>query len=332
VAIIREEQPTPDGEALGIADREYRFAMALLQHMAVPTFVLDASGKVRIWNRACEALTGLPASAVLGSAKHWRGFYDSPRPCLADLVLRGQDTEISDLYVVQEAHPHTDRGRHVEGWHKLPQRGVECYLSMDAGPIYDAYGHVIAVVQTLSDCSRQQRTESELARRATSDGLTGIANRHTLLDKLHGLWERAAQNGLPIAMLMTDIDHFKPFNEAYGHPAGDECLQRIALTLSREVFRPPDLVARYGGEEFAIVLPDTDIGGARRVATRICEAVAALRIPHVMGLNGHITLSCGVATTTARLDLPPEHLIALAERALVRAKSLGRNRIALEGS
>ena len=189
MVIIQEEQSSFHAEALGIADGEYRFAAALLQHLAVATFVLDASGKVRVWNRACEDLTGLPASAVLGSTKHWRGFYDTPRPCLADLVLQGQDTEIADLYAMQETQPPAGQGRHVEGWHKLPQRGVECFLAMDAGPIYDLYGHMVAVVQTLSDRSQQQRAESELARRATSDGLTGIANQRTLMDKLHGLWE-----------------------------------------------------------------------------------------------------------------------------------------------
>jgi diguanylate cyclase (GGDEF)-like protein len=129
---------------------------------------------------------------------------------------------------------------------------------------------------------------------------------------------------------MVDIDHFKAYNDYYGHLAGDDCLQRVARTLETVVARPGDLAARYGGEEFALVLPDTD-NGARILGERCRAAVADLQIPHQASpLLPVVTASVGVATTIPRPGSTPEELIVRADQALYRAKLLGRNQVLTE--
>lgn len=153
------------------------------------------------------------------------------------------------------------------------QLGCQYYLTIDAGPIYSADGELIAVVETLRDMTEQKQAQIALERLASHDGLTGIANRRRFDEKLGQEWLRARRDKTPLALLMLDVDHFKLFNDRYGHQAGDDCLRRIAECLASMVARPGDLVARYGGEEFAVVLPSIDVDGALVVAQRMREAV-----------------------------------------------------------
>jgi PAS domain-containing protein len=129
-----------------------------MEHLVVPTFVLDPDGRVMIWNRACERLTGLLGSEVVGTKEHWRGFYDEPRPCLADLVLQGASGEA--LYA--ELAPHTsDPGAlTAENWCVMPQIGSRRYLAVDAGPIFSESGELLAVVETLRDITIQHEPNS----------------------------------------------------------------------------------------------------------------------------------------------------------------------------
>ena len=127
------------------------FSVQLMEHLVVPTFVLDAECRVIIWNRACERLTGVKADEVIGTREHWRGFYDEPRPCLADLVAQGRTAEIDALYANHD-HAGEDailaHGRRAENWCVMPQMGTRLYLAIDVGPIYDEDGRLIAVVET----------------------------------------------------------------------------------------------------------------------------------------------------------------------------------------
>ncbi|NEX22526.1 EAL domain-containing protein [Thiorhodococcus mannitoliphagus] len=138
------------------------FASELMHQLVVPAFVIDATGRVILWNQACERLTGMPAADVLGTREHWRAFYSDRRPCLADLILAGRDGEISDFY--PEHRGGTDEGReaHAENWCVMPLRGVELYLALDARSIRDADGRVIAVVETLRDQTARRRAETKL--------------------------------------------------------------------------------------------------------------------------------------------------------------------------
>jgi diguanylate cyclase (GGDEF)-like protein len=173
-----------------------------------------------------------------------------------------------------------------------------------------------------------ERFNRQLEQLSLTDGLTGVANRRHFDQALHAEWTRAARSGSSLALALIDIDHFKRYNDTYGHQEGDRCLQRVSAALERGAFRPGDLVARYGGEEFAVIRANTGLTGARTVSERICEEIAALAIPHAASSAVPIvSLSVGVAAFLPDGDNSPEALIAAADRALYQAKERGRNRV-----
>ncbi len=307
------------------------FSVRLMEHLVVPTFVIDAQCRVLIWNRACERLTGISAADVIGTSEHWRGFYDEPRPCLADLIAQGRMGEVAALYAEHdgaEDHQMPGLGRRAENWCVMPRVGTRLYLAIDAGPIFDDAGQLIAVVETLRDITAQKVAQDELQRLATRDGLTGIANRRSFDTALNTECRRVTREARSLSLLMIDVDYFKRYNDAYGHLAGDECLRQVAEAMARVTQRASDTLARYGGEEFAILLPATEPDGAVVVAERIREAVTALALPH-----GHsevapqVTVSIGVASLDPTSAGPPAQLIAAADAALYEAKRSGRNRV-----
>ncbi|MDO8933260.1 MAG: sensor domain-containing diguanylate cyclase [Rhodocyclaceae bacterium] len=312
------------------AEPDRGFAVNLMQDLVVPTFVLDAECRVIIWNRACERLTGVSARELIGTREHWRAFYDEPRPCLADLVAQGRTGEIDALYASSDDAADGDYGIHAENWCVMPQVGNEHYLAIDAGPIYDAEGRLIAVVETLRDMTDHKHAQIALEHLAARDGLTGVANRRVFDEKLTHEWLRGRRDETPISLLMMDVDHFKRFNDTYGHQKGDDCLRRVAECAAGVVFRPGDLVARYGGEEFAIILPATDIDGALIVADRVRDAVVRLGIPHAGSELGNVTLSIGVSSTVPRKGVECDAVIMAADVALYRAKHNGRDRVVTE--
>jgi diguanylate cyclase (GGDEF)-like protein len=310
------------------ADRT--FAINLMEHMVVPTFVLSPECRVLIWNRACERLTGVPASQVVGTSEHWRGFYDAPRPCLADLVAQGRASEVGQFYAEHHATVDVRQGLSAGNWCVMPQLGTRLYLTSDAGPIYDEAGRLMAVVETLRDMTAQKEAQSALQALASRDGLTALANRRSFDEKLDKEWRRAIREGQSLSLLMLDIDFFKRYNDAYGHQKGDECLKIVAGIILTEMLRASDEAARYGGEEFAVILPNTASEGAKRVAERVCQALDAENIPHGDSpISHHVTISVGVATDSPPFAESTASLITAADAALYRAKMLGRNRIVI---
>jgi diguanylate cyclase (GGDEF)-like protein/PAS domain S-box-containing protein len=143
-------------------NRDLDFTAAVVQQLVVPTFVLDATGKVIVWNAACEALTGMPADMVIGTCDHWRAFYNSKRPCLADLLYEGRLAEIDQHYPVHRLSHDLSQGVHTENWCVMPLLGNQLYLEIDAGPIFDEAGNLVAVVETLRDMTSRQSAEEEL--------------------------------------------------------------------------------------------------------------------------------------------------------------------------
>jgi diguanylate cyclase (GGDEF)-like protein len=165
------------------------------------------------------------------------------------------------------------------------------------------------------------------------DGLTGIANRRQFDQQLEKEWSRMMRQNAPLSLLIIDIDHFKTFNDQYGHGAGDDCLRLVARTIAGIIKRPGDLAARYGGEEFVVILPGTDEMGAHSVAESMRSAVDKLVIPHAGSpLTDHVTISIGAASHIPQRQGNYQDLINSADRALYRAKSAGRNQIFVEPS
>jgi diguanylate cyclase (GGDEF)-like protein len=304
----------------------HSYAVRLMEHLVVPTFVIDPKRRVVIWNRACERLTGVAASEVLGTTGHWRAFYRQRRYCLADLVALDRPDKLAALYA--EGGPSdAGVGLSAENWCVMPKLGNQLYLAIDAGPIHDEAGRLIAVVETLRDMTDQKRAELALQALASKDGLTGLANRRSFDAALQAEWARAHRTQRPLALLFVDVDHFKLFNDRHGHQNGDECLRAVAAIVSKHVGRPADLAARYGGEEFAIIMPETDRAAACDVAERIRKAVISQRIAHgASGAGSVLTLSIGVAADVPGGDSSAEWLLSQADQALYAAKALGRNR------
>ncbi len=164
---------------------------------------------------------------------------------------------------------------------------------------------------------------------ANTDALLGIANRTSFDERLAAEWRRARRDTLPLSLLMIDVDHFKHFNDTYGHPAGDRCLQSIAQAVATMVHRPGDFVARYGGEELVVLLPNTDMHGARKCGEQLCKRVRSMDIAHPnSGGDSRVTVSIGASCGLQGYNAASAaELLNQADQALYRAKFEGRNRV-----
>ncbi len=201
------------------------------------------------------------------------------------------------------------------------------------GPSYELAG-IVAQFKDISELKRQQRvlleTNEQLQRLVSIDALTQVANRRTFDLSLDREWRRMFREKRPLSLILCDVDFFKPYNDHYGHQAGDECLRAVAACIQRCTRRPGDIVARYGGEEFAVILADTPSAGAFYVAEAIRAQVQDRALAHrCSSVAEVITISLGIATTVPSLPsgLDRNQLIAEADAALYRAKKAGRNRV-----
>jgi diguanylate cyclase (GGDEF)-like protein/PAS domain S-box-containing protein len=195
-------------------------------------------------------------------------------------------------------------------------------------------GEIDGVVAISRDTTEQKGLEEKLQTLATEDGLTGLANRRRFDERLQEEWARAYRDGKPLSLLMIDVDHFKKFNDRYGHPAGDACLRSIAEILAAEARRPGDLAIRYGGEEFALLLPSTEAAGCELVGERIRAELRKLCVTHALNPpSKRVTVSLGGATSwpTAERSIESSSLINAADRALYAAKKGGRDRLVMSG-
>lgn len=210
------------------------------------------------------------------------------------------------------------------------------------GRIYGLLAAGFLLIVLLSESARHQAqlrqvtaaleaANASLWRLSMQDGLTELANRRAFDLHLAEQLTLATRHHRPLALVLMDVDHFKAYNDTYGHQLGDECLQTIAKVLRASGKRPSDLAARYGGEEFALVLPETDSHGALHIATATQGAVARLSIPHSQYSTGpHVSISAGVAAIHQGEAMTPQHLIETADKALYEAKRAGRNRVILQ--
>ena len=249
-----------------------------------------------------------------------------PDIILLDVMLPGMDGH--QVLAKLKADPHTagipvifitGRDDHDDETHGL-ELGAADYITKPFSPTV-----IRARVRNQVEL-RRLRQELELL--AASDGLTGLANRRAFDIKLEMECKRLGRTGGTLSLIMIDVDHFKAFNDAYGHVAGDECLRTFAGFLSGALRRPPDVGARYGGEEFACVLPDTDVDGALLIATRIQDDFTSTAIPHKLSPTAsYVTVSIGVASIVCTPMTQPVDVITTADACLYRAKQSGRNQI-----
>jgi diguanylate cyclase (GGDEF)-like protein len=200
-------------------------------------------------------------------------------------------------------------------------------------------GAPASFINVVRDISNRKAAEDRLSKAlnaaenlASIDSLTGVANRRTFDEFIETEWLRGIRTHSDFSVLLVDVDHFKLYNDKYGHVTGDNCLKEIAEAIGTVVHRSTDLLARYGGEEFVVVLPDTDAAGAYVMAEQIRKAVELRQIVHEGAPRGVVTLSVGCATQIPKLESPCTWLIKRADDALYQAKSAGRNCIRVSSS
>ena len=221
------------------------------------------------------------------------------------------------------------RGRKRDGSYLWLEANLVLHRNPEAG----APAGFINVVR---DISGRKAAEEELNKalnvaksRAITDAVTGIANRRRLDEYVEKEWERAQNGRLMISVLMIDVDHFKNYNDRYGHLAGDRCLREVTGAIANVTQRPADFVGRYGGEEFVVVLPDTDLAGALHVGEKIRRAVELEQIPHEGNPHRVVTVSIGCATMAPAMDQRSVQLLESADAAMYQAKEAGRNCVRL---
>lgn len=191
-----------------------------------------------------------------------------------------------------------------------------------------AMGRLVEKQRSLVEVAQKQNVANKkLQRLSTVDGLTGIGNRRLFDEFALREWRRCLRMNKPLSIVMLDVDHFKLYNDTYGHQAGDVCLKTVATQVARSAPRAGDLAARYGGEEFAMILGETALDGATWVANHICQQIAERKMPHSASPFKHVTVSCGVASVIPQADISLAGLIKAADNALYMAKAQGRNMV-----
>ncbi len=269
-------------------------------------------------------------------------------PQIEPLLGWSQASWVSAQDWAERIHPE-DRDRVVNFCIAQSQAGVDHEadyraLTRDSGYVWirdvvhvvrTPEGEVEALVGFMFDISERKQTEEklmalqrELETLSFKDGLTGIANRRQFDAGLLKAWEGALHTQRPLSLLMLDVDAFKQYNDLYGHLQGDRCLTDIAQALGSAAVEPHDLVARFGGEEFAILLPETDETGARKVAERCQRLVEKLAIAHAQSPHQQrVTLSMGAGTVTPQAGMTADGFVQAVDQRLYAAKQRGRNRI-----
>jgi diguanylate cyclase (GGDEF)-like protein/PAS domain S-box-containing protein len=298
-------------EEIRLAQEALRLAAAVFQTTEEGIMVIDAEIRIRSVNPAFERITGYSEAEVLGrnprlleSGRHDAAFFAAIR---AELDRSGRWQGI--------IWNRTKAGR------IYPQETV-------INALKDEQGRIVRYAALFRDVTLQKQLEETLRQQSAIDGLTGIANRRSFDAALEEEWGRGRRQGQPLSLVMADIDHFKHYNDQYGHQAGDRCLQQVAQCLKASLHRAGDLAARYGGEEFAVILPGLGPDEACAVAEKLRQNVEALGLTHdsPSGLD-RVTISLGVATARPAADAGPADLIARADQALYQAKRGGRNRV-----
>jgi diguanylate cyclase (GGDEF)-like protein/PAS domain S-box-containing protein len=272
--------------------------------------------RITFASAAARQILGEPPQKLLGRYGVDALVHPAERQQIEAQVQRHLDGDVSETKVL---HRFIHKDGH-EGWIEATLRS---FISPDTG----RFQGIVAVCR---DVTERQATARQLAELAATDGLTGLPNRRFFDTTLEHEWRRAQRSGTPLSLLFLDVDHFKHFNDHYGHLDGDECLRRIADVLRTRPARAADVSARFGGEEFVVLLPETGMSGAVVVAEILRRTVRELAIPNQgIGAATVVTISIGVATIEPKHcdEMVSNELVAAADEALYRAKAAGRDRI-----
>jgi diguanylate cyclase (GGDEF)-like protein/PAS domain S-box-containing protein len=310
---------------VALRDSEVRFRL-LAENGSDIVSLHDLSGRVLYMSPSCERVLGFTPDEVMRMSP-----FAMVHPDDGDRLRRHYDALIRGAPVT------------ALSCRMLHKTGKHLWLEMMWRAVLDAEGRIATLQASSRDVTERKDYERQLedtrrklqanheslleanarlAALAAQDGLTGLKNRRAFEERLHEEMSRIRRTQHPVSLLLLDIDHFKAFNDSFGHPRGDEVLRSVARILARSI-RDTDVAARYGGEEFAVILPNTDADGAALMGERLRHAIAS-----APWTERGITMSVGAATASTHL-VPVESLVEQADRALYRSKQEGRNRVTL---
>ncbi|MGD1905321.1 MAG: diguanylate cyclase domain-containing protein [Leptolyngbyaceae cyanobacterium] len=312
VKLIGTVADISDRKAMTTAQDQQRLTLDLTQ---IGSWEFDLTTGKAMWSESHFWLMGLDPKESASTYQVWK---ERIHPEDLNRVEKAIHTALDNQAIFQDEH------------RMIYPDGTERWVFAKGKGIYNETGQAVRMVGVMMDVSDRKQTEAELQRLNTQlqqlarvDSLTQVANRFQLEESLIQEWQRAKRDQQPLTVLMLDIDHFKAYNDYYGHPSGDICLQQVAQAFKNCAHRPGDVVARYGGEEFVMLLPHTDTVGAAAMAERVRQAIAELAITNPKAPNGDLlTVSQGgvVVQMTTVTGINPQASIAQADAALYQAK------------
>jgi len=321
--------------------RNMRWLEGAQKAASVGYFAFDLEQKQFLMSSMANAIFGIPESGVLTQEDWVRSIPAEDR----ERVWRTHHEAIVQHVPLRHQY-------RIQRLDNQELRWVEVWAEYEDSADHDQVKRLIGTIQ---DITERKQSEQELANYRTAleekvrlDPMTQIANRRALNEHVVLEWHRAMRNNTPLSLIMIDVDHFKAYNDHYGHVAGDECLRQVAKAIASCANRAGELAARYGGEEFSVLLPETDAEQARQSAERVRAAVEALALEHAYSsAAGCVTVSIGVTTivpvfgsepdvpeacsTPEAVPLAAQALFTQADAALYQAKQQGRNRVAVSG-
>ena len=316
---------------VGITFDSQGFLKQLVDGSSVPTFVIDCEHRVTHWNRACERVTGLAASDVVGTREQWRAFYAFERPVMADLILDSALERDVDQFYHGKFRPSALVAGSFEADDFFPKLGENGrHLFFTAAPLSDGRGNFIGAIETLQDITEQNHAEQALRESeekyrtlSITDALTSLYNSRHFYEQVDIEVERAVRYGRPLSLLLLDLDDFKKINDTHGHLEGDQVLAAAAEAI-RSGLRNCDTAYRYGGEELTMLLPETDLGSAIMIAERLCQKIANTLLTTAAGIVIKVTASIGVAGYVASESA--QSFVRRADNGVYEAKRQGKNR------
>ncbi|MBF0468507.1 MAG: diguanylate cyclase, partial [Desulfamplus sp.] len=290
---------------------ELRLNTAVFMNTTEGVMICDKYGDIQSINPAFVDITGFQADDVIGknprllkSGRHDNKFYEA---MWASIIKHGNW-----------------KG---EIWNRRKD-GIFYPQDTTINKITDNKGAIAWYASIFRDITKRKETENLLILLSSTDGLTGIANRRIFDEILEKEWKSALRSGAPISIAMIDIDHFKQYNDNYGHQQGDICLKKVALALQGCISRSTDLLARYGGEEFVVIMPMTTKKGAHEFAETMRAAIESMAMPHKYSkTSSHVTISIGIGVAQPVRGTLASEIVRLADDALYEAKNSGRNRV-----
>jgi diguanylate cyclase (GGDEF)-like protein/PAS domain S-box-containing protein len=315
---------------------EVRYRRLLAQQEAVfnsasgvSIIATDEFGSITVFNKGAEQLLGYEAEDIIGKTS-FEIMLDQTEIAERGEQLSQDNQLIKGLEVLIEYAKESEMGGRE--WTYIRKDGTAITVNLYV-TVIEADGVFIGYMCIASDLTERIKTQEALLEAnlflqelSFKDGLTGISNRRHFDESLEREWSRAQRYNTPLSLILFDIDYFKKYNDFYGHQAGDECLRIVTSMLQAMIKRKTDIYARYGGEEFALILPNTDLEGARGIAELVRLAIEACQIPNAKSkVSEVITISAGVSTVNMNTMCTFNDLIAAADSCLYTAKQQGRN-------